>query len=587
MFGSVWRLMESRDKWRFVILVFGILLTSVWNIGGIASIMPFIELLANPDAASTNRAIVFITSYLNIEITDQTVVWVGAVVLMFFVTGNALLALVTWSSINFSRTVAYGLSRRMFRTYIWQDYAFYLTHNTSELMKNMFSELNNIIGGVLKPLVELLVEGALAIGVIAFLVVIDPIIALFAALLLGGGYGIIFLLFRSVLNRGSRAKVRRNREKYITVADAFGAIKELKIMGVEDRYTRIYDRAAFRLERAKARIQGISKLPRYVLETLAFGGILGLALFLFSSGQRTQSLLPLMSAYVFAGYKLLPSLQRMFSAFARIRGSHASVDLVVRELGLPVPDVDDTGPDIPFQKAISLDNITFYYENTSRPALDGVSFQIERNTTVGIAGPTGCGKTTLVDVILGLHTHQSGALRVDDVEITPHNVRSWRRHFGYVPQFIYLSDTSITRNIAFGHDEKDIDHERVVFCARLANLHDFVTTLDEGYDTQLGERGVRLSGGQRQRVGIARALYDDPDILIFDEATSALDTNTEQAVMDAITNLMHKKTIIIIAHRLSTLKDADRVVVLKDGRVDTIGTYDSLKGTHDHFSSDS
>jgi len=585
VFKSVWKLMEQRYRWRLLLLVIGILLTSSLNIGGIAAIMPFIELLTTPSSEIENAIVSQVFRYLGLVQTERTIVWMGAIVLTLFVVGNGMLAFITWKSIMFSRMIAYNLSQRLFRSYIRQEYAFYLNENTSDLMKNLFGELNSIVRGVLKPLMELLVEGILVTTLVAFLVLIDPSVAIIAAVLLGGGYLVIFLGVRTILNRASKVKVRRNAERFRTAMDAFNAIKELKLLGLEERYAELYDRATYRSEQARAKIQGIAKLPRYVLETVAFGGVLGLALFLFVRGEDTASVLPLMGAYVVAGYKLLPSMQRIFAALAHIRGSHASVELIVHELERPVPSypADERVEPIAFSERIVLDSLTFAYENTSRPALRSISLEIPKNKTIGIAGPTGCGKTTLVDTILGLHTYQSGTLSVDGLKIDAHNVRQWRKNFGYVPQTIYLSDTTVTRNIAFGIDDDQIDHDRVRFVAELANLHSFVTSLELGYNTELGERGVRLSGGQRQRIGIARALYHDPDVLVFDEATSALDTRTEQAVMEAIQTLMHKKTIIIIAHRLSTLKDADSIVVLRDGEVDAIGTYEQLSLSHPHF----
>ncbi|MFA7566568.1 MAG: ABC transporter ATP-binding protein [Alkalispirochaeta sp.] len=582
---SVWRLLERSDRWRLVFLVIGILLTSALNIGGVASIMPLIELLTSSSGEIQNQYLRQLFDLLGVVPSGTTIVWLGISVLLLFVIGNAALAFVTWKSINFARMVAFSLSSRMFDIYLRQEYSFFLVNNSSDLIKNLFGELNSIVNGVLRPLVELLVEGILAVTLVVFLILVHPQIAIFTALLLGGGYGLIFFLFRTVLNRASRAKVRRNKDRYRIVGDAFGAIKEIKLMGLERSYSERYDYATYRSETAKARIQGVARLPRYVLETVAFGGILGLLLVLFARGGSAVSVLPLMSAYVVAGYKLLPALQRVFSALARMRGSQASIELMTNELRRPARALptDDGGNRVSLEDSILLKEISFYYADTMQPALAGITMEIKKNTTVGIAGPTGCGKTTLVDVILGLHEWQSGTLRTGNTVITPDNIRAWRRNFGYVPQTIYLSDTSITRNIAFGVDEADIDHERVRLVSRLANLDQFIDTLQDGYETQLGERGVRLSGGQRQRIGIARALYRDPEVLIFDEATSALDTHTETAVMDAITRLMHQKTIIIIAHRLSTLRQADQIIVLKEGVIDGVGKYDDLKKTHPHF----
>jgi len=547
--------------------------------------MPLIELLTSSSGEIQNQYLRQLFDLLGVVPSGTTIVWLGISVLLLFVIGNAALAFVTWKSINFARMVAFSLSSRMFDIYLRQEYSFFLVNNSSDLIKNLFGELNSIVNGVLRPLVELLVEGILAVTLVVFLILVHPQIAIFTALLLGGGYGLIFFLFRTVLNRASRAKVRRNKDRYRIVGDAFGAIKEIKLMGLERSYSERYDYATYRSETAKARIQGVARLPRYVLETVAFGGILGLLLVLFARGGSAVSVLPLMSAYVVAGYKLLPALQRVFSALARMRGSQASIELMTNELRRPARALptDDGGNRVSLEDSILLKEISFYYADTMQPALAGITMEIKKNTTVGIAGPTGCGKTTLVDVILGLHEWQSGTLRTGNTVITPDNIRAWRRNFGYVPQTIYLSDTSITRNIAFGVDEADIDHERVRLVSRLANLDQFIDTLQDGYETQLGERGVRLSGGQRQRIGIARALYRDPEVLIFDEATSALDTHTETAVMDAITRLMHQKTIIIIAHRLSTLRQADQIIVLKEGVIDGVGKYDDLKKTHPHF----
>jgi ABC-type multidrug transport system fused ATPase/permease subunit len=584
MLKSVWNLIQKRERIRLIFLVLGVVFVSTWNIGGIASIMPLMEILTNPADSISNPVIAYLVEEVGFQLNDRTVIYAGLVVLALFVTGNVFLAIVTWRSLDFTRTVGYSLSVRLFDRYVWQEYPFYLNRNSSQIMKNLFGELTSIINGVLKPIVELLVEGIIAIGIIFLLFLMNPTVAFGAFLLLGGAYGLIYLVSRTILNRASHAKVKRNAEKFRVVSDALGAIKEIKLLGIETTYSSVFSRASKRLESAKLRIQIISKMPRYALETLAFGGILALALALFVSGDR-GSVLPMMSAYILAGYKLMPALQKIFHAVAQMRGNRASVNLMIHELGLPLPEIAmiDEHQVITFERTIEVRDLSFRYPESVRDAVRNVSFAIHKNTTVGIAGPTGCGKTTLVDVLIGFLRHQSGDIFVDGTPIEEKNTRSWRRRFGYVPQSIYLSDTTIARNIAFGVVESEIDHDRIVFAAKLANLHEFVETLDDQYDTAIGERGVRISGGQRQRVGIARALYHDPDIIVFDEATSALDSHTEQAVMDAIANLMHMKTMVIIAHRLTTLKDADSIIVMNEGQIDAIGTYEQLVETHPHF----
>lgn len=510
----------------------------------------------------------------------------GIVVLVLFVTGNLFLALVTWATIKFARTVGYSLSSRLFETYVWQRYPFFLQRNSTELTKNLLNETGNVTSGIVKPLMEMIVEGFLSLAIVIFLVLVNPIVAAIAALILGGAYALIFLWFRRALSRAGKRRVQRNRERFRLSGDAFGAIKEIKLRGLESSYTKRFSFIARRFENAKAAVQVMSRLPKFVLEALAFGGILVIALVIFANEQGTEMILPTISAYAFAGYRLMPSLQKFFSAITNIKGNQASLSVVkdefrVGESFAPPPPAEA----LPFQERVQLDHITFTYDEAARPALHDVSFSIHKNTTVGIAGPTGCGKTTLVDVILCLLSPESGRIVVDGEPLTEEKQRAWQKNFGYVPQYIYLSDTSIRKNIAFGVPEDEIDEERVKFAAQLANLHGFVQSLELGYETTLGERGVRISGGQRQRVGIARALYHDPEIIVFDEATSALDSNTEQAVMEAIANLMHKKTIIMIAHRLSTLRECDNIVVLNEGTVDASGTYADLKGYHPHFTS--
>ena len=584
MFKTIWSIMKSRERRRFVVLVFAIGLSSVWNIGGIASIMPFMQSLAAPESFADNQVAAILMSFLQIETAERFLLIAGMLVLFLFVTGNLFLALVTWGAIRFSRAVGYSMSSRLFGVYMGQPYPFFLQRNSAELTKNLLNETNNVTGNIVKPLMDLLVEGFLSTAIVIFLILVNPVVAGIAAALLGGAYAAIFMLFRRVLSKAGKKRVKRNRERYAVAGDAFGAIKEIKLRGLERTYSTTFSKIAYRFERAKAAVQTISRLPKFALEILAFGGILSIALVVFANQRGTDQVLPLISAYAFAGYRLMPSLQKFFASFTTIRGNTASLNVVTKELGLELEErkLPETEP-LPFERIICLEDVRFAYPENARPALNGISFTIRPNTTVGIAGPTGCGKTTLVDVLLGLLVPQSGELKVDGVSIDEGNRRAWQQNFGYVPQTIYLSDTTLRNNIAFGVPQEQIDDDQVRFAARLANLEEFVDTLEAGYLTTLGERGARMSGGQRQRVGIARALYHNPRILVFDEATSALDSQTERAVMDAIEKLMHRKTIVMIAHRLTTLRKCDSILILKDGRVDATGTYEELESDHAHF----
>jgi ABC-type multidrug transport system fused ATPase/permease subunit len=356
---------------------------------------------------------------------------------------------------------------------------------------------------------------------------------------------------------------------------------------------RTFQGPAFRFARAQANNQIVAQVPQFVLQGLAFGGILVILLVLLSAKSGdTNKVLPIMALYALAGMRLLPALQQIYLAITKLRYCGPVVDALHADLvdtGYAVPlakqSVSEKGkPSIRLQETLSLDRVSYRYPQANGPALIDLTLTVCANTTVGLVGATGGGKTTIVDVILGLLEPQKGGLFVDGMPITAENVRAWQRNIGYVPQHIFLVDDTVTANIAFGVPREEIDMEAVERAARVAELHDFITEeMSHGYDTMVGERGIRLSGGQRQRIGIARALYHDPDILVFDEATSALDNITEKAVMDAVRNMAHRKTIILIAHRLGTVQACDTIFMLDRGRIKASGSYEELLATSSDF----
>jgi ABC-type multidrug transport system fused ATPase/permease subunit len=324
----------------------------------------------------------------------------------------------------------------------------------------------------------------------------------------------------------------------------------------------------------------VGEVPKYLLETLAFACMLGIIIFMVKEGNKVENFLPTLTLYGFAAYRLLPVLQKVFKSVASIKYYFPVLRTIsgyFNELpegeSFPAEDL----PRMEFSRNISLKNIRFKYPSTHKDIINGQSIDITANTSIAFVGPTGCGKTTLVDILLGLLLPQSGEIYVDDKKIDDANRRSWQKNIGYVPQAIYLADDTIRNNIAFGISPEKIDDEAIIKAAHLANLHDFIVgELEKGYDTIVGERGIRLSGGQRQRIGIARAVYHDPSVLVLDEATSALDGLTENAIMDAIRNMSHRKTIIMIAHRLTTVKSCDRIYIMEKGTILDSGIYDDL-----------
>jgi ABC-type multidrug transport system fused ATPase/permease subunit len=406
---------------------------------------------------------------------------------------------------------------------------------------------------------------------------------------LGGSYVLIYLFVRRYLRRIGGDRARANRERYKVAQEALGGIKDLKVLGLEEGYMKTFQAPALKFARSLASNQIVAQTPQYVLQGLAFGGIVVILLVLLSAEERDiNGALPILALYAFAGLRLLPALQKVYQATTKLRYSGPAVEALHADL-MDTAHLEMTGgpdaerrPVIHLREELKLDHITYSYPQAEMPALTDLVLAVPARTTVGLVGATGGGKTTVVDVILGLLAPQKGALLIDGVAIDGACVRAWQRNIGYVPQQIFLIDDTVAGNIAFGLE--DVDMQAVVHAARIAGLHDFVTQdLPEGYQTLVGERGIRLSGGQRQRIGIARALYRDPDVLVFDEATSALDNITEKAVMGAVHNMAHKKTIILVAHRLSTVQACDKIFLLDRGQIKASGTFNELLATSRDF----
>jgi ABC-type bacteriocin/lantibiotic exporter with double-glycine peptidase domain len=367
------------------------------------------------------------------------------------------------------------------------------------------------------------------------LIIVDPLLALSVGVVLGLAYVAIFALVSGWLKRLGQASVKANQERYIAVSEAFGATKEVKVGGLEQAYIQRFSKPAEIYAKGQATAQVIQQLPRFVLEGIAFGGILLVMLYLMIKSGSFTAALPIIALYAFTGYRLMPALQQIYAATSQMRYAGPSIEALYDDMMTFQEVVSDSSNPTPlsFNKSIDLEQVSYRYPNATHPAIKSMDLSIPARSSVAFVGATGSGKTTTVDVILGLLEPQSGKLIIDGQAITATNRRKWQSAIGYVPQQIYLADDSVAANIAFGISSENIDQKAVERAAKIANLHEFVVEdLPQGYATTVGERGVRLSGGQRQRIGIARALYHSPQVLIMDEATSALDSLTEQAVME-------------------------------------------------------
>lgn len=584
------RLLDPRDRGKVALLVLLMIITAFMQTAGVASVMPFLAVLSDPAVVHSNPWLSATFERLGFASTDIFLYFLGIAAFVIFVSGMALQALTFWAITRFSHLQQYELSRRLMGDYLRRPFTFFLSRNSGDLSKTVLQETSQAINGALMPAMRLLSQLLLAGFIIALLILVQPWLALTAAAALGSIYGAIYLASRVWLNRIGKDRVQANRERFTAVAEAFAGAKEIRLAGRERDYLERYRNPAKRYAMHQANSSLLQTLPQCVIEAVAFGGVLILVLYIMAGPGGLAQALPLIGLYALAGRKLIPAFQKIFSSIAALRFNLPAVDNILDDLGdrsgsTPLPARTLRGPPLVPTQGIVLDDVSYTYPTAPQPALQNLSLIIPARSTVGFVGSSGAGKSTLVDLLLGLLAPDDGEIRIDDTLLGPGNIRHWQAALGYVPQHIFLADQSVSANVALGFPEKDIDQEAVERAARLANLHDFVVSdLPQGYATVIGERGVRLSGGQRQRIGIARALYRDPDVLFFDEATSALDNTTERAVMEAIHNLSGAKTIILVAHRLTTVKPCEQIYVLHQGRIDEQGSYDELSkaGTHFH-----
>ena len=495
-------------------------------------------------------------------------------------------AFTTYFQSGFIQNLEYSLSKHLLEKYLSQPYHWFLNRHSSDFGKTILSETGFIISNGFRTILEIIARGMIVIAIIILLLFVDMRLTFIIFSFFGISYFIIFFFVRKKLNDIGTKRLKNNQTRFAMVSEAFGAIKTIKVGSLEQAYINEFSKAARIYAKTQASASVISVLPRFFLEAVAFGGILLIMLIFVSKNGSFVEILPIASLYIFAGYRILPSLQLIYSSIAQVTFVRPTLDKLYKDIKDIKKSIEEKNNNIfTLKKSIRLKNIFFNYPETQRLAIDNVSLSILSGSKVGFVGATGSGKTTIIDIILGLLQPQKGNLIIDETIITRQNFKPWQRSIGYVPQQIYLSDNTIAANIAFGFETKDINMGQVEKVSRIANLHEFVISeLPKQYLTTIGERGVRLSGGQLQRIGIARALYRDPKVLIFDEATSALDNLTEKAVMDTINNLSKDITIILIAHRLDTLKDCDNIFVMEKGRLIEEGTFEELSKSNKMFS---
>ena len=581
IFRKLFFLLSPKERKSASLLLMMILLMALLDMIGVASVLPFIAVLTNPSLIETNFFINYIfqaSKMFGVENYQEFLFFLGVVVLSLLVISLSCKALTIYAQVRFSEMRHYSISKRLVEGYLRQPYSWFLNQNSSELGKTILSEVNTIVGNGIGQLLEVIAKGSVAIALILLLIFIDPTLALIVGVTISSAYGIIYYLLANHLKSIGEKRLLHNELRFKFVSEAFNAAKEIKVSGLEKSYTKRFANSAIIYAKTSTSADVIKQLPRFFLEAIVFGGILLILLYIMGQTGSFDNALPIISLYVFAGYRLMPALQQIYASLTILKFIEPSLDKLYNDVKNLKPFIENQDlKAIPLNKEIVLKNIHYNYPNSSLITLKNINLSIPAKSTVGFIGSTGSGKTTIVDIILGLLEAQKGTLEVDGKIITELNSRSWRRSIGYVPQNIYLADDTVAANIAFGMETKDINQDLVEKASNIANLHEFVLNeLPNQYQTVVGENGIRLSGGQRQRIGIARALYNNPQVLILDEATSALDDQTEKVVMGAINNLNKNITIIIIAHRLNTVEDCDIIFKLDKGQLISEGKFDEV-----------
>jgi ABC-type multidrug transport system fused ATPase/permease subunit len=589
-YKNIYHLFFKENKLQLIKLLVTMLGMGFLQTAGILSILPFIAVLSSPQLIFTNNKLHALYVFFNFNNQNSFLFFLGLCVLFVLIFGNAYFAVATRHIIRFRNMHIHSLSLKLLSNYLQQPYIFFLNQNSAVLANNIITEVNRCVAGILTPLLDIVTRSIITLCILALLVSVDPLLAIIVLLVCGGSYAVVYKLTRRSLAVSGKKSTESQSLRVKKVHEAFGGIKDIKLTGRESQFIKDYEVPSNDFVRSQTTMQTIAELPKFALEIIVFGGILLIMLYLIGLKQNISSVLPLLALYAFTGYRLMPSLERIFAGLATLRFSQSVLDLVYDDLqqcnssNKYNPAADPGNTVFEFNESLALKNISFAYPGSDTTIIKNVNIEIKPNTTIGFVGATGSGKTTLIDIILGLLPIQTGKISVDNNFIDNKNIRKWMNNIGYVPQHIYLADDTIAKNIAFGIPKEEIIYDAVIKAAQLANIDKFIiNNLPDGYDTYIGERGIRLSGGQQQRIGIARALYNDPEVLVLDEATSALDGSTENAIMGAIHNLAHKKTIIMIAHRITTVKDCDTIYVMESGVISESGTYNELMASSKQF----
>lgn len=568
--AEIYRQMPAAERRQFYLMLALMLVGAAAELATIGAVLPFLSVLADPESLDRFPLAQATFDRLGARTVDQRLLAAGIVFSLIVILAGAARFQLARSMQHFAYRLAHQLMMGLQQRFLSQPYSFHTQHNTSSLITAL-DKAEILVFEVLIPLMQAAIAAFIALVIVAALIAVDPVTAIVSAVGFTALYLMVSGLTSARLARNSKAVARGFDERLRVTQESLGGIRDVIIDGTQPMYLKLLETENLKLSRARADTAVVASAPRFLIETV---GIVAIATIALAASQRPggfAAALPVLGAIALGAQRLLPLVQQVYRGWSTASGYLSLVGQTVDLLELPLaadePATARTRP-LAMREAIAVEDVSFTYPGRRPPALDCVTVEIPFGAAVAIVGETGSGKSTLADLLMGLLEPAEGRISIDGAPLKAGNRQRWQRSIAHVPQSIFLADASIARNIALGTNDEQVDMERIVDAARTAQLHDFVVSLADGYDTFVGERGVRLSGGQRQRLGIARALYKQAPVLVLDEATSALDEATEEAVMEGLYRLGGTgRTIVIVAHRLSTIARCDRFIRLSEGRI--------------------
>ena len=575
---TLWHHLSKRRQKQFWLLLILMIIASLSEIISVGAVLPFLGILTAPEQVYQHPLMQPIVEILGLTDPSQLILPLTIFFIIAALLAGSIRLSLLYVMTRLSFATGADLSISIYRRTLYQEYAVHASRNSSEVINSIITKTNTVINGILTPVLKFISSIILIIGIMGALFAINISVALSAFVGFGLLYWLVVRYTKNQLKDNSRIIADQSTQMIKSLQEGLGGVRDVLIDGTQQFYCQFYRNADLPLRRASGYNQFISGSPRYVIEAIGMTLIAGLAYVMTQQEGGMVAAIPVLGALALGAQRLLPALQQAYSAYSTIKGSKSSFEDVLNLLDQPLPGFADQPPSKPilFDKEIKLTNLNFRYTKDSPWVLKNINLSLEKGAHIGFIGVTGSGKSTLLDIVMGLLPPTNGKLIIDQQPIDSENRRAWQAHIAHVPQNIFLSDASIEENIAFGIAKEKIDHQRVKKAAQQAKISELIEEWERGYQTSVGERGIRLSGGQRQRIGIARALYKKANVLIFDEATSALDNGTEREVMKAIKGIGKEITVLVIAHRLTTLKGCDKIVKLDKNYTIDVGSYEEM-----------